>query len=68
MLTHGVPHQDLGADYFERRNTERTRRHHIRRLQPLGYQDVLLVEAGGLTRQEFHRKRRSAWPATRAGW
>ena len=43
MLTRGVPHQDLGADYFDRRNTARTRRHHVRRLQQLGY-EVLLVE------------------------
>jgi transposase len=43
MLKHRVPHQDLGADYFDRRNTARIRRHHVRRLQQLGYQ-VLLVE------------------------
>ena len=43
MLTRRVPHQDLGADYFDQRNTARTRRHHIRRLEQLGYQ-VLLVE------------------------
>lgn len=43
MLKHRVPHQDLGADYFDRRNTARLRRHHVRRLQQLGYQ-VLLVE------------------------
>jgi len=43
MLKRGVPHQDLGADYFDRRNTARTRRHHVRRLEQLGYQ-VLLVE------------------------
>ena len=43
MLTRRVPHQDLGADYFARRNTARTRRHHVRRLEQLGYQ-VLLVE------------------------
>lgn len=43
MLTRRVPHQDLGADYFDRRNTARQRRHHVRRLEQLGYQ-VLLVE------------------------
>jgi len=43
MLKHRVPHQDLGADYFQRRNTARIRRHHVRRLQQLGY-EVLLVE------------------------
>ena len=43
MLKHGVAHQDLGADYFERRHTARIRRHHVRRLEQLGY-DVVLVE------------------------
>jgi transposase len=43
MLTRRVPHQDLGVDYFERRNQARIRRHHVRRLEQLGYQ-VLLVE------------------------
>jgi transposase len=43
MLKHGVPHQDLGADYFTRHDTARTRRHHVRRLEQLGYQ-VQLVE------------------------
>lgn len=43
MLKHRVPHHDLGADYFDRPNTERTRRHHVRRLEKLGY-DVVLVE------------------------
>lgn len=45
MLKHRVPHQDLGADYFDRRNTARLRRHHMRRLQQLGYQVVLVEEA-----------------------
>jgi transposase len=43
MLTRQVPHQDLGPDYFARRNTARIRRHHVRRLEQLGYR-VLLVE------------------------
>src|SRR5712691_6745918 len=43
MLKRRVPHHDLGVDYFDRCNTERTRRHHIRRLERLGY-DVQLVE------------------------
>jgi transposase len=43
MLKRRVPHQDLGADYFDRRNTARIRRHHVRRLEQLGYQ-VLIVE------------------------
>jgi transposase len=43
MLRHRVPHRDLGRDYFDRRNPARIRRHHVRRLEQLGYQ-VLLVE------------------------
>lgn len=43
MLKHRVPHHDLGADYFDRRNTIRRRRHHLRRLRQLGCH-VLLVE------------------------
>jgi transposase len=45
MLKHRVPHRDLGVDYFDRRNAERTRRHHVRRLERLGF-DVVLVEKG----------------------
>jgi transposase len=45
MLTHRVPHQDLGADYFDRRNTTRIRRHHVRRLEQLGYNVVLAEKA-----------------------
>jgi transposase len=41
MLTRRVPHHDLGADYFDRRNTARLRHHHVRRLQQLGYRVVL---------------------------
>lgn len=44
MLKHRVPHADLGADYFDRRTTERARRHHVRRLERLGY-NVVLVES-----------------------
>jgi len=43
MLKHGVAHHDLGADYFDRHHTARIRRHHVRRLEQLGY-DVVLVE------------------------
>lgn len=42
MLTHRVPHHDLGADYFSRQNTTRIRRHHVRRLERLGYQVSLV--------------------------
>jgi len=45
MLKRRVPHHDLGADYFDRRNTARLRHHHVRRLQQLGYQVVLVEEA-----------------------
>lgn len=41
MLKHRVPHHDLGVDYFERRNTERVRHHHIRRLERLGYKVLI---------------------------
>jgi hypothetical protein len=43
MLKHRVPHHDLGVDYFDRHNTARIRHHHVRRLEKLGY-DVVLVE------------------------
>ena len=45
MLKRRVPHHDLGADSFDRRNTARLRHHHVRRLQQLGYQVVLVQEA-----------------------
>jgi transposase len=45
MLRYRVPHQDLGADYFDRRNEARIRRHHVRRLEKLGYQVLLAVPA-----------------------
>lgn len=45
MLTHRVPHRDLGVDYFDRRNTDRLRRHHVRRLERLGYNVVLEEKA-----------------------
>lgn len=43
MLKRRVAHHDLGSDYFDRHRTDRLRRHHVRRLQRLGY-DVVLVE------------------------
>lgn len=45
MLKRQVPHHDLGADYFDRRNTARLRHHHVRRLEQLGYQVLLVEEA-----------------------
>jgi transposase len=43
MLKHCVAHHDLGVGYFDHRNTDRARRHHVRRLERLG-SDVVLVE------------------------
>ncbi len=45
MLKHRVRHHDLGSDYFDRRNTARIRRHHVRRLENLGYNVVLVEKA-----------------------
>jgi transposase len=45
ILKRRVPHHDLGADYFDRRNTAHIRRHHVRRLEKLGYQVLLVKEA-----------------------
>jgi transposase len=44
MLRNALSHQDLGADYFERRNKARICRHHVRRLEQLGY-SVAIQEA-----------------------
>jgi len=44
ILTRRVSHQDLGADYYDRRNTARIRRHHVRRLEQLGYHVTLVEE------------------------
>ena len=45
MLTHRVAHHDLGVDHFDWRNTDRVRRHHVRRLEHLGYEVVLVKKA-----------------------
>lgn len=45
MLKRGVPHRDLGPDHFERDNAARIRRHHVRRLEKLGYGVVLVEKA-----------------------
>jgi transposase len=45
ILRHdGVTYQELGADYFERRNRERTTRRHLKQLEALGYR-VTIEEA-----------------------
>jgi len=41
MLSNSAAHQDLGADYFEHRSKDRIRRHHVRRLQQLGYEVII---------------------------
>jgi transposase len=37
VLRDGVTYQELGADYFERRDRERTTRRHVKQLEALGY-------------------------------
>jgi len=37
MLRDQQPYTDLGADYFERLDAARLERHHVRRLEQLGY-------------------------------
>jgi hypothetical protein len=36
------PYDELGAEYFEQRDTERTQQHHVQRLKQIGY-DVILT-------------------------
>lgn len=43
MLKYGVEWKDLGGDYFERRNPEKTRRSLVKRLEALGYEVELRV-------------------------
>jgi transposase len=44
MLSKSAAHEDLGADYFERRSKDQIRRHHVNRLKQLGY-EVVIQEA-----------------------
>jgi transposase len=37
LLKEGVPYADLGADYFGTLDVDRLQRHHVRRLEQLGY-------------------------------
>lgn len=37
VLREKKPYTELGADYFDRLNTEQVQRHHVRRLEQLGY-------------------------------
>jgi transposase len=41
LLTHGCDYQDLGGDYFVRRDTDRARQRAVAQLQALGYQVTL---------------------------
>jgi transposase len=43
IMHDGTTYQELGADYFDRRHRERAIRRHVRQLEQLGYQ-VMLVE------------------------
>ncbi len=38
VLKTGQPYRELGADYFNRLDTERIQRHHVSRLKALGYE------------------------------
>lgn len=37
MLTRGVPHQDLGAEYFSRMDADRLKRYYSKKLERLGF-------------------------------
>jgi hypothetical protein len=37
MLRDHVPYQELGAEYFDQLHTLRLQRHHVRRLEELGF-------------------------------
>jgi hypothetical protein len=37
VLREHQPYTDLGADYFDKLETARMERHHVRRLEQLGY-------------------------------
>lgn len=38
IMRDGVTYHELGADYFDRRHTERAARRHVRQLEALGFQ------------------------------
>lgn len=46
VLRDKQPYTDLGVDYFDKLNTARIERHHVRRLEQLGY-TVTLSPAHG---------------------
>ena len=41
VLRNGTPYAELGVDYFNNLDTARMQRHHVRRLEQLGYKVVL---------------------------
>ncbi len=45
VMRDGVTYQELGADYFDRRDRERTTRRHIKQLEALGYKVTLETAA-----------------------
>jgi transposase len=46
VLKHRVPYCELGADYFDKLNVTQIQRHHVRRLESLGFKVTLeLLEA-----------------------
>ena len=46
VLRTGRPYTELGADYFDRLDATRIERHHVRRLEQLGYTVTLTPLAG----------------------
>jgi len=41
VLKHAVPYHELGADYFDKLNVTYIKRHHVRRLESLGFKVTL---------------------------
>jgi len=41
IIKHKVPYRELGADYFDKLNVTYIKRHHLRRLESLGYKVTL---------------------------
>lgn len=45
VLKHKTPYRELGADYFDKLDTQRIQRHHVNRLKALGYEVELRPRA-----------------------
>jgi hypothetical protein len=41
VLRDKKPYTDLGADYFDKLDTQRVQQHHVRRLEQLGFEVTL---------------------------